>query len=85
VRGLANKLNDSDFIDFISEYDILVFTETWNCNTTNIDIKGYDHFNCPRPKTNKSARRYSGGIVVYYRKSLECKISLVKINRNGIL
>lgn len=85
VEGLANKLNDIEFIDFVSKYDILNFNETWKSQITDINIKGFDCFNCPRSTTNIKANRFSGGIVVYYKESLNCNIELVNIYLNGLV
>ena len=56
--------------DFISSYDIIILTETWNAKSTNIKIDNYECFSCPRPKCNNKAKRHSGGVIVYYKKKI---------------
>ena len=80
-----NKLDDSDFINEISKYDILIFTECWISKFSNVNINGYECFVCPRQKCNKKAKRSSGGITVYFKHHLSQKISLIKRNTKGIL
>ena len=85
VQGLSSKLNDADFLDFISNYDILIFTETWLAKSTNVNIDNYLCFSCPRPKYNKKAKRHSGGVILYYKKKYFGYIKLISENERGIL
>ena len=41
VEGLKPKLGDPNFIDFIQKYDVVIFTETWKADTSQINIEGY--------------------------------------------
>ena len=43
VNGLVRKLSDTDFLDIVNNYDIVIFTETWISPNThyNLDIKGF--------------------------------------------
>ena len=66
----------------MKSYDLLCLTETWNSKTTNIEINSYERFSCPRPKCNQKAKRESGGVIVYYRKTLSKGIEPVQ--QNGI-
>lgn len=85
VQGVESKLCDTDFIQFISRYDILFLTETWTSNRDCIDVNGFDYISCNRPRGNKKAKRDSGGIIVYYKNCLHDKIEVLKKNQNGIL
>ena len=64
---------------------MILFTETWNSKVTNIDIKNYEHFSCPRPKSNLKAKRHSGGLIIYYKAKYHNCIELVNINSKGIV
>ena len=66
-------------------YSAGLLTETWTCKNDNLDLNGFSHFHCNRPKCNKRAKRNSGGIVVYFKNCLKDKISLVKMCENGII
>jgi hypothetical protein len=85
VQSVISKLSDLDFCNIVSKYDILLFCETWHSNISNIDIKGFESFNCPRPKYNRRAQRHSGGVIVYFKSELRNKLQLVSINTKGII
>ena len=72
-------------MNFINDFDILILTETWHSKTSNINIDGYCHFSCPRPKFNSNARRNSSGVIIYYKTTYFNHIELVNVNQNGII
>ena len=43
INGLVRKLTDTDFINLVSSYDIMLLNETWISKNDNInlDIQGY--------------------------------------------
>lgn len=55
-HGLVNKVTDTDFLNDIDKYDLLLFTETWHAKSSVIKIPGYDCFSCTRSKENKKAK-----------------------------
>ena len=84
VNGLKNKLNDQEFFHIISDYDIIVLTETWL--TKHISVPNfYAHCQNAR-KVNSTCGRYSGGIVILinqkHRKHI--KISTKKESDYGL-
>ena len=86
--GLKRKLTDTDFINYISSFDIIFLGETWlsKNDSTNFDIEGYccDHvFASKSLGTTKG--RYSGGISVYYRSELKDYVSVAEKNVYGLL
>ena len=88
VQGLAskrhNKLNDPEFLNIINSYDIILCTETWTNNGTDIDINGYKNISLHRARRPRS-KRDSGGIIIYYRQYLEPYIRLCKKVEDCIL
>ena len=34
VQGIRSKLDDQDFLEYISKFDVLIFTETWHSKIT---------------------------------------------------
>ncbi len=42
VNGLGEKRQDTDFIEIISQYDMVCLTETWSSVKTNVKIKGFE-------------------------------------------
>ena len=85
VQSLKPKLNDCDFINFVCDFDILLFTETWNSKYANLTIDGYESFDCPRPNFNSKAKRNSGGISVFFKVKYKNYIDLVSINEKGVI
>lgn len=57
----------------------------WCSKTLNVDIKGFNHFNSPRPKLNSKAKTHTGGLNVYYKEHLNNKIELVKVDHRGYI
>ena len=44
MNGLARKLADADFVDYVGQYDVLFLSETWitNKSTYNLEIQDDD-------------------------------------------
>ena len=42
-----------------------------------LEINGYNVFTCPRPKSNRKARRDSGGVAFYFKTHLADGIKLL--------
>ena len=81
-------MTDEDFVDCVRSYDIVFLCETWTSrrNTINLDIEGYDSahiFGQKTPGVNKG--RQSGGISVYFRKTLKQFITVIEQNKFGII
>ena len=77
--GLKRKLADTDFLDFVKQYDVIFLCETWlnRKETCNLDISGYqsDHIFGTKSKTAKRGR-YSGGLSVYYKTEFKNKVKV---------
>ncbi len=69
----------------INDFDILLLIETWNSNVTNIDIDGFENYNCPRPKANKKAKRDRGGVFVYYKECYRNFLELLSVSKYGVV
>ena len=88
INGLKRKIVDEDFIDFITNYDLIFLNETWisKHETLNFDIPG---FCCELIAGNKARNttkgRYSGGIAFYYRSELKQYVNVLHKNQAGIL
>ena len=68
-RNLKDKIKEQDFVNYITQFDIICVYECWVSEGGNIDIDGYNYINCPRSRC-----KGVGG--VYYKLSLEYKIKL---------
>ena len=80
-----SNLNNSDFLQFIQSYGILLFTETWFSMGMKINIDGYKSFHCSRPKYNEQVKSNRGGISVYFKHHISTCISIVKSYEQGII
>ena len=81
INGLSRKLSDSDFYDYVNDFDILLFSETWvsSKTTLNLDLKGYfsEHiYGIKSPGTVRG--RHSGGISLYVKNYLKNKLEIVE-------
>ena len=88
VHRLVHKLCDSDFLKYVTEYDVIILSETWLSRNTayNLNIDGYDCYHLYGNKSRAARRgRYSGGISVYYKHELSSKISIVEKQQIGIV
>lgn len=82
------KLSDVDFINYITEYDIILLNETWltKKDNFNFEIQGYT---CEHIFGNKSAGakrgRFSGGISICYKNCFKDKIKVIEKNQSGVM
>ena len=69
VQGLVSKRNyklkNNDLIKTPPKYDIILLSETWTNQHSDMSLIGYDHAELHRTRP-KNARRDSGGVAVYY-------------------
>jgi len=75
VCGLVSKQNNPDFIDFISNYDIIGIQETKMDDLDHIQIKGYKCFDKNRKTVTK---RKSGGVSILVKENLIPFVKLVE-------
>lgn len=88
MNGLARKINDVDFQEYVKKYDLILLSETWlnKKQPLNTDINGYISYHVygnKRSGTNKG--RFSGGLSIYYKNELSDNISIVETNQYGIV
>ena len=67
--GLENKLELDHFLNFISNYDIILLSECWISEKSKIFLKGYDCFKKIRTMKKRS-KRPSGGLVCFVKSNL---------------
>lgn len=88
INGLKRKLCEQDFLDYLNEYDIVFFNETWlsKHDTYNFDINNFcvEHIYGNKSKNIRKGR-FSGGISFYYRSNLKKHVKIVEKNDYGIL
>ena len=65
IEGLSEKLDDTDFLSKISEFDLFFMVETWlPYGTRDINIPDFYSFSKCRKEMLTNARRSSGGITI---------------------
>lgn len=69
IEGLSGKLNDSDFLSKIGQFDLISLVETWLIDRSALNIDGFYSFSKCR-KMPMNARRNSGGITILVKSSL---------------
>ena len=78
MNGLNRKINDCDFLQIISDYDLGVLSETWTSKTqsTNIEIQNYlsEHIYGHKSYGIKTGRQ-AGGISIYYKTSYKITVA----------
>ena len=77
INGLSvSKL--TNLHDCFSKFDMILLCETWISvdSTSSYDLSDYAKYELRRPKTNK-AKRSSGGVLCYVRKSILAGVEIV--------
>ncbi len=71
VQGLVtkrtNKLCSPDVINLFKTNDIVLFTETWTDEFSDLHVDGFEHCALHRLNKHPCAKRNSGGVIVYVR------------------
>ena len=62
-----------------------MLSETWTNDRMDFDISGYVSYPMHRPKIRKTAKRDSGGMIVYVRNELYCKLKFLKADQYDIM
>ena len=63
VESLKPKLEDPNFLEFIKDYGVSIFSETWKADTSKLNTEGFWDYSQVRPK-HRNAIRHSGGITI---------------------
>ena len=86
INGLTqSKLEDSDFLNNICGYNMIILYETWTHSKSNIGINGYKSYNLYRKFQHRGANRCSGGIVVYIKDSISAGVDIIKNHFDTII
>ena len=70
------KLEDKEFIDSITGYDIIGLVETHVGPEDTVSLANYHTYQFNRPKVSK-AQKYSGGIAILVKNDIKNAVSLV--------
>ena len=84
VNGLKNNLRNDDFKKCIDKYDFVAIVETHHTKQSNINIRGFKHYDIAATKF-KTKGRHSGGIAFYFKKQYTNSLTYIKSASNYIL
>ena len=70
VTKRTNKLKSDYLINIFKCNDIVLFTETWADELSELDVDGFECFYLNRTKRKSSCKRSSGGIAAYVKSNL---------------
>lgn len=81
IQGLVsrrtNKINSPELASIFDSSDIVLLTETWTNDFSDIDVRNFGHFVLSRKDVKAGSRRNSGGIIVYIRDKFVSKHTLI--------
>ena len=81
-----NCFSDEDFVNFISQYDLLFFCETWQTHNDIHKIPEYGSVCIPRKTLlNERAKQGYGGISLFYKLNIQKGICVLEKHPEGIL
>ena len=75
--SLNDKVKNSEFVSSVFKSDIVLLSETWSNEHSDLDVKGYSKISKMR-KLKKRAKRSSGGLEVYIKENLLKGITVLK-------
>ena len=72
---LQSKLENPDFLNYINDYDILIFNESWGNKNSVYKIEGYQSPFVKYRNKRRGAKRDSGGVACFYKNHIKEGIS----------
>ena len=89
IQGLTtkrtNKLKSEELRNIFNSSDIVLLTETWTNNYSDIHVENFESYVLHRNENKKGSKRCSGGIIVYVRNKYVSKDTLVLTSQNDII
>ena len=76
IRGISNKLNDSEIQKMLFDHDIIILVETMKDCNFEIDVPGFTSYHFGGKKKHKKTKRASGGIDIMIRDSISKAITV---------
>jgi hypothetical protein len=85
VEGLMSKICEADFMQYIYQFDILCFTETFLEKSKSLDcFPDYLQFISPATKLTQQGRS-SGGVVILVKRKMEKYITVMNVNEDNMV
>ena len=89
VQGLisrrTNKLLTPELQNVFQNNDVVLFTETWSNNMSDVHVDNFECYVLNREENIQSSKRSSGGLIVYLRNNYVSSETLVFTSEDDIL
>lgn len=89
IQGLTtertNKIKSPEFINIYKTHDILLLTETWTSDLSDVSIDGFEHVILNRTEKKAGTKCNSGGLIIYIRSELYDENTFVKNEGDDII
>ena len=89
IQGLTTertcKIKSPEFISIYQSHDILLLTECWTSEDSDVVIDGFEHIILNRTEKKAGTKRNSGGIIVYIRSEYFDNKTFVKCENDDII
>ena len=85
VSKRTNKLKSVEFENIFKSHDVILLTECWTNEFSEITVNNFDSFVLHRQENKKTSKRSSGGIVLYIRSRYVSNDTLVFTSHDDIL
>ena len=85
MEGLKNCLDDHDFVTFVTDFDLIFCSETWQRKNDSFVLEGYECFDVPRKESLQTKYRGHGGICLFVRSCIHKGIEVLETNSSGFI
>ena len=85
VTKYTNKLLSTESTQIFQNNDIILLTETWSGELTDISVNGFNVFQLDRGNKKLNTKRNSGGIALYIKSDIINYCSLIEKDSDDIL
>ena len=84
ITKRTNKLKSSEILELFQDNDIVMFNESWTSESSDLDVADFECIGLHRTRL-QSARRDTGGLVIYIKSALYDSDMLVKKDGDDII
>ena len=88
VEGLRTCLADDEFLNFVSQFELVFCSETWQKHNDTFSIEGYNCISLPRPESfriKRRGRRGHWGICLFIKHTIADGIEVVEKNESDFI
>lgn len=85
VTRRTNKLHSDEFKSIFSSNDLILLTEYWTDDFSDINVSNFESFPLHRRETKRNSKRNSGGIIIYIRDKYVNRDTLVYTSEDDII